>query len=46
MADPKTDSSDAPRAAHGTGAAPDLADLQHWTWVMGRAQQMMMEQVL
>lgn len=22
---------------------PDLADLQHWTWVMGRAQQMMME---
>jgi polyhydroxyalkanoate synthase subunit PhaC len=44
MADPKTDSSDAPRAAHGTGAAPDLADLQHWTWVMGRAQQMMMEQ--
>ncbi len=25
---------------------PDLADLQHWTWVMGRAQQMMMEQGL
>lgn len=25
------------------GATPDLADLQHWTWVMGRAQQMMME---
>ncbi len=23
---------------------PTLADLQHWTWVMGRAQQMMMEQ--
>ncbi len=44
MADPKTDSSDAPRSAYGTGAAPDLADLQHWTWVMGRAQQMMMEQ--
>ena len=22
---------------------PDLADLQHWTWVLGRAQQMMME---
>ncbi|MCP3736078.1 class I poly(R)-hydroxyalkanoic acid synthase [Sphingomonas sp. RP10(2022)] len=28
------------------GATPDLADLQHWTWVMGRAQQMMMEQGL
>lgn len=24
-------------------ATPDLADLQHWTWVLGRAQQMMME---
>ncbi|MGP7794921.1 PHA/PHB synthase family protein [Sphingomonas sp. CLY1604] len=24
-------------------ATPDLAQLQHWTWVMGRAQQMMME---
>ena len=24
----------------------DLAELQHWTWVMGRAQQMMMEQGL
>ena len=23
---------------------PQLGDLQHWTWVMGRAQQMMMEQ--
>ena len=22
---------------------PSLADLQHWTWVMGRAQQMMLE---
>ncbi len=27
-------------------APPDLADMQHWTWVMGRAQQMMMEQGL
>jgi polyhydroxyalkanoate synthase len=26
--------------------APSLPDLQHWTWVMGRAQQMMMEQGL
>ena len=25
---------------------PNLADMQHWTWVMGRAQQMMMEQGL
>jgi len=25
-------------------AAPSLEDLQHWTWVWGRAQQMMMEQ--
>ncbi len=25
-------------------AIPSLTDLQHWTWVMGRAQQMMMEQ--
>ncbi len=25
---------------------PTLPDLQHWTWVMGRAQQMMMEQGL
>ena len=26
--------------------APSLADLQRWTWVLGRAQQMMMEQGL
>ena len=26
-----------------TPTMPSLADLQHWTWVMGRAQQMMME---
>ena len=25
--------------------APSLEDLQHWTWVMGRAQQLMMEHV-
>ncbi|MCC2981426.1 PHA/PHB synthase family protein [Sphingomonas sp. IC4-52] len=25
---------------------PNLADLQHWTWVIGRAQQMMLEQGL
>lgn len=26
-------------------ATPSLPDLQHWTWVLGRAQQMMMEQL-
>jgi polyhydroxyalkanoate synthase subunit PhaC len=26
-----------------TGATPNLEDWQHWTWVMGRAQQMLME---
>ncbi|MEG8040849.1 class I poly(R)-hydroxyalkanoic acid synthase [Sphingomonas sp. LR60] len=31
-----------PAAAPKT-AQPDLADLQHWTWLMGRAQQMMLE---
>lgn len=25
-------------------AMPSLADLQHWTWLLGRAQQMMIEQ--
>ncbi len=27
----------------GTGSIPSLEDWQHWTWVMGRAQQMLME---
>jgi polyhydroxyalkanoate synthase len=31
-----------PTAAPKT-AQPDLADLQHWTWLMGRAQQLMLE---
>ena len=26
-----------------TGAIPSLEDWQHWTWVMGRAQQMLLE---
>jgi polyhydroxyalkanoate synthase len=26
-----------------TPPIPTLEDLQHWTWVMGRAQQMMIE---
>jgi polyhydroxyalkanoate synthase len=29
-----------------TPPTPTLPDLQHWTWVMGRAQQMMLEQGL
>ena len=27
----------------GQAAAPTLEDMQHWTWVMGRAQQMMLK---
>jgi polyhydroxyalkanoate synthase subunit PhaC len=40
MADPKTD---APETA--IPPLPTLEEMQHWTWVMGRAQQMMMEHV-
>ena len=29
-----------------TAAMPSLAELQHWTWVLGRAQQMLLEQGL
>jgi polyhydroxyalkanoate synthase subunit PhaC len=29
--------------AETTTPLPDLEDLQHWTWVLGRAQQMMLE---
>ena len=36
------DTTDAPDAP-ATPRPPSLEDLQHWTWVMGRAQQMMME---
>ncbi|SEM92026.1 polyhydroxyalkanoate synthase [Sphingomonas gellani] len=36
------DDTDAPRQSP-PNPPPSLADLQHWTWVMGRAQQMMME---
>ncbi|HYN46171.1 MAG TPA: class I poly(R)-hydroxyalkanoic acid synthase [Allosphingosinicella sp.] len=42
MPDP-TDTKDADAAAAPPFATPSLEDLQHWTWVMGRAQQMMME---
>ncbi len=43
-AKPKPDPKPAPEAAAET--KPALEDLQHWTWVFGRAQQMMMEQGL
>lgn len=43
-AKPKADKAPEPEAA--TEAKPALEDLQHWTWVFGRAQQMMMEQGL
>src|SRR5947199_7000483 len=41
MADPETKESEAPAAP--TLPPPSLEDMQHWTWVMGRAQQLMME---
>jgi polyhydroxyalkanoate synthase len=43
-AKPKPDPKPAPEAA--ADPTPALEDLQHWTWVFGRAQQMMMEQGL
>jgi polyhydroxyalkanoate synthase len=43
MADQTDPARDAgPKAA--LPPTPSLEDMQHWTWVMGRAQQMMMEQ--
>ncbi|HMG46602.1 MAG TPA: class I poly(R)-hydroxyalkanoic acid synthase [Allosphingosinicella sp.] len=41
MADPDTKDADAP--AVPPFPTPSLEDMQHWTWVMGRAQQLMME---
>ena len=43
---PKPNAARAPKPEATTAAAPALEDLQHWTWVFGRAQQMMMEQGL
>jgi polyhydroxyalkanoate synthase len=40
MVDPDTKDAAAPAAPFPT---PSLEDMQHWTWVMGRAQQLMME---
>ena len=34
---------DAGAATSGSLPIPSLEDMQHWTWVMGRAQQMMIE---
>jgi polyhydroxyalkanoate synthase subunit PhaC len=42
MAD-TTDTKDAEAPTAPAFAAPSLEDMQHWTWVMGRAQQLMME---
>ncbi|MFL6857107.1 MAG: PHA/PHB synthase family protein, partial [Allosphingosinicella sp.] len=42
MADPKTD---AGAEAPGTPPLLGLEEMQHWTWVMGRAQQLMLEHV-
>jgi poly[(R)-3-hydroxyalkanoate] polymerase subunit PhaC len=41
MADQTT--TEKPATAAPGPAMPSLEELQHWTWVMGRAQQMMME---
>jgi len=41
MADPDTRQEEAPVAP--PLPTPSLEDMQHWTWVMGRAQQLMME---
>jgi polyhydroxyalkanoate synthase len=41
MADPTTDA----RAEAPPPPFPSLEEMQHWTWVMGRAQQLMLEHV-
>src|SRR3954468_21315 len=45
MAEQKT--TDRPEGPPGTATPPlpTLEEMQHWTWVMGRAQQMMLEHV-
>ncbi|MBV9882845.1 MAG: class I poly(R)-hydroxyalkanoic acid synthase [Sphingomonadaceae bacterium] len=42
MADPDTKHKQA-EAAEAPLPMPSLEDMQHWTWVMGRAQQLMLE---
>ena len=39
----ETDSEAAPPIGEVETPVPSLEELQHWTWVMGRAQQLMME---
>ena len=39
----ESDTSETQAAAAPEPPMPSLAELQHWTWVMGRAQQLMME---
>ena len=43
MADQDTKDSDAARTGSAEPPLPTLEEMQHWTWVMGRAQQLMME---
>jgi len=38
-----TETTQASPPPHQTPALPTLEEIQHWTWVIGRAQQMMME---
>lgn len=45
-AKPKAAASPKPEPEATAQAKPELKDLQHWTWLFGRAQQMMMEQGL
>ena len=45
-AKPKAAESPKPEPEATAQAKPELEDLQHWTWLFGRAQQMMMEQGL
>src|SRR3546814_13357486 len=42
MADPEADTRPGAEVA---APFPSLEEMQHWTWVMGRAQQLMMEHV-
>ncbi len=42
---PQSDAaSAAPQSDAASAVGPTLGELQHWTWVLGRAQQMLMEQ--
>jgi polyhydroxyalkanoate synthase len=45
MADQKTSERAGASPAASTPPFPSLEEMQHWTWVMGRAQQLMLEHV-